>query len=322
MYKKIIWIAFLLTILNSCKQQQDNYTKILYPIWGSTCEIIYENNQSINLLDGLDSIFNELTLSFSNYDSTSLLAKVNNNQSKLIDKHLFTLLETSKIMHTLSQGNFDPSIYPVVKLWGFMNKQGSWIDTSKIPALLQNVGIEKWRWDEDSIIYKPEKSMIDFNAIAPGYAADVLAQYLNSLGVKSYYINNGGELVLKGVNPKNKPWEIGINAPLNPENGDTIFTISNTALATSGNYRNYFKHEGRQYGHTIAVKDGMPILTDVLSATIFCKSAAEADAIATVCMTMSKVQAVSFLKENKYKGYLIYAVLNGSEMQPKSIYIP
>lgn len=319
MYKKLIFLLFVVLLLNSCDEKKLGYTKVLYPIWGSTCEIIYENDKNVNLLDGLDSIFNELTLSFSNYDSNSMLARINANQSQQLDKHIYALLETSKRMNTLSKGSFDPSIYPIVKLWGFMNKHGNWIDTTKIPEILVHVGLEKWTWNKDSITQKPEKSMIDFNAIAPGYAADILSQYLDGLGLKNYYINNGGELVLKGNNQKGKPWEIGINSPINPETGDTTFSLSNIALATSGNYRNYFKHQGKKYGHTISVKDGMPILSNVLSATIFCKSAAEADALATICMTMTKNQAILFLKENNYKGYLIWDDGTDLEILPKSI---
>jgi len=319
MYKKLVWLLFVLLLVSSCGPKKSNYTKVLYPIWGSTCEIIYENNNKVDLLEGLDSIFNELSLSFSNYDSNSMLTKINANQSQQIDKHIYALLETSKKMNAISHGSFDPSIYPIVKLWGFMNKQGNWIDTTKIPEILRHVGLEKWAWNKDSIIRKPEKSMIDFNAIAPGYAADVLALYMDGLGLKNYYINNGGELVLKGNNPKNKSWEIGINSPINQETGDTVFNLSNIALATSGNYRNYFKHQGKKYGHTIAVKDGMPIFSNVLSATIFSKSAAEADALATICMTMTKEQAILFLKENNYKGYLIWDDATGTEILPKSI---
>ncbi len=307
----IITCSLALIAASSACNKKPNYTRIILPAWGTTCEVIYENKNDDNLIKSIDSLFQELSLSFSNYDSNSIIAGINLNNSLYIDKHLLALLELSQYLFKVSNGNFDPTIFPLVKHWGFMNKQGLWADTNMIDSMLVNVGLTKWSWTNREIKSKPTQGKIDFNAVAPGYAADIIALFLKEKGINNFYINNGGELVLSGNNKFNKPWNIGITDPLKVDQGDTIFSISNISMATSGNYRNYFSHKGIKYGHTIDTKTGYPKQTNIISATVFAKSAALADGYATICMTMNLTEVLLFLKKENLMAYLIYETSGG-----------
>ncbi len=311
MIKQTILYLSMLVLFACNSTKKPHYTKVIYPAWGTNCEIIYENNDELDIINQIDSIFKVLSKSCSNYDTTSQLWAINANKSLILDEHLVNLFNLSKDFYQLSNGAFDPSVYPIVKHWGFMNKKGEWKDTSILGAMLKDVGLKQWEWSEGEITHKPINAKVDFNAIAPGYAADVIASFLDRQGIVNYYINNGGELVLKGKNQENLDWGIGINNPLNPDNADTMYRISNMAMATSGNYRNYFEKDGKKYGHTISPFTGMPISTDVLSATVLADKAAKADALATICMTLSSEQAIAFLQKNNYKGYIIFLSTEG-----------
>lgn len=299
-------IAFCLLL--SCNSKQTEYQRLRIEVWGTNCDIIYEPSDKANEFTLLVNLFEELNASINTYDSTSLLSKINSNSSNAIDPHIHRLLELSAGVHAKSNGVFDPTIRPVVQKWGFLRQEGNWVDTQELAQLMPEVGLNQWEWDSNQIIEKPKDASIDFNAIAPGYAADLIAWVLDSIQLKNYYINNGGELRLKGKNEKGLPWKVAITSPFGGLKnwGDTLFAITDTAMATSGNYRNRFEHEGITYSHTISVKTGMPVQTEIVSATIFSSSSALADAYATVCMALNFNEAKAFIEENNLHAYLIY----------------
>ena len=265
--------------------------------------------KSMDVKKGLVHIFDSLSKSISTYDSTSLLSQINQNKTDQIDPIILDLLNYSFQIYKSSEGMFDPTVQPLAKEWGFLTQNGEWMDTTKLPVLLKKVGMVKWKWDSSKILERPEGARIDFNAIAPGYAADVIASFLKNGGCNDFFINNGGEIVLSGERPDGTDWKIGIVSPAKRNNnnkGDTLYSLSNIALATSGNYNNKFEFNGEVYSHTISPKTGMPIQSNLSSATVLCDKAVRADAYATVCLTMNKKEALNFLKKNNLSGYLIY----------------
>ena len=299
----------------SCNsKKQSSYKQISFPLWGTQCDITYKHKEGVNVENDIKQLLDALTDDISTYDSNTVLSRINSNKSVQISQSIFELLELSRNIHLMTNGLFDPTVQPLVKEWGFLMQQGKWIDTMKLPEILVSVGLYKWEWNDTVILKKPIDGAIDFNAIAPGYAADKIAAYFKKKGIHNFYINNGGEIMLSGSRPDGNLWQIGITSPgptTKDKMFDTLYKITDIGLATSGNYINNFEYKGKKYGHTISAKTGMPIESNLLSATVFSiNGAAIADAFATACMAITVDDAVILLRENRLKGYFIYRTKN------------
>jgi thiamine biosynthesis lipoprotein len=173
------------------------------------------------------------------------------------------------------------------------------------------------------IYIKKKASKFDFNAIAQGYSVDVIADYLNSLGINNYMVEVGGELKTKGVNSKHEPWKIGIDKPIeNSKPGEQEFQIiaglTNKSLATSGNYRKFYEKDGIKYSHTINPKTGKPVQHQLLSTTVVTDNCALADAYATAFMVMGVDETKLFLKQHKDLNLSVYLIYSDSTSKWKT----
>jgi thiamine biosynthesis lipoprotein len=154
--------------------------------------------------------------------------------------------------------------------------------------------------------------MLDCSAIAKGFGSDMVAQMLSSKGINDYMVEIGGEIVLSGHNPKGKDWNIGISKPVDDSlsmNNElqTVIPITDIAMATSGNYRNFYVKDGRKYAHTIDPHTCMPVSHSLLSATVFAADCATADALATSMMVMGLDSAQALIARHpEINAYFIY----------------
>jgi thiamine biosynthesis lipoprotein len=224
----------------------------------------------------------------------------------------------SQEVYQLSDGAFDPSVFPLVSAWGFMKDPAISMSQTQVDSVLQLVGFsEGIDYERDLLeddkhqlkkfaIKKLRKSLkLDFNAIAQGLSVDVLCEFLDEQGFENYYVEIGGELRVKGTNKEGVPWRIGID--LADESNDVstenrtfsaIISISNRAVATSGNYRKFYEKDGKKYSHTIDPKTGYPVQHNLLSATVIAENATFADAMATVFMVWGTEKSIDFVKNH------------------------
>jgi thiamine biosynthesis lipoprotein len=215
-----------------------------------------------------------------------------------------------------TKGAFDVTVAPLVNAWGFGfkgKKTGAEADsTSSLPtaqqvdSLLKIVGMDMLTYDaEHNLIHKKDRrTMLDFSAIAKGYGCDVVARLLKSKGINNYMVEIGGEVVVSGHNDKDQLWHIGINKPVDDstymENElQTVLSITDHAMATSGNYRNFYYQNGKKYAHTIDPHTGRPVSHSLLSATVIAPSCAVADAYATAFMVMGEERARQLLEKHR-----------------------
>ena len=182
-----------------------------------------------------------------------------------------------------------------------------------IDDLRKIVGYQKVKLTSDNHIQKQDpRIMLDCSAIAKGYGCDVVARLLSKKGINDYMIEIGGEIVTKGINQKQQPWHIGVNKPtedsLNTNQElQTVLNVTDIAMATSGNYRNFYYKNGKKYAHTIDPKTGYPVQHSLLSATVLAKNCATADAYATSFMVMGLEKAKEILRQHsELMAYLIY----------------
>lgn len=277
---------------------------------GTYYSITLSDNISLTQIE-IDSLFNVLNRSVSIFDTTSLITKINHNQTDSIDYILKYLLDLSIKVSQETEGAFDCTVGSLVDIWGFGKPKVVYPDTTKIEEALSCVGYQKISYTQDKI--KKSKSCINlnFNAIAKGYAVDMIFDYIASKGGKNYLVDIGGEVRAQGYKQAKKLWKIGVQKPTekkdDPQEAEDIFELKNQAVATSGNYRNYYENNGKRYVHIINPQTGYSEKSNLLSATVITHSCAYADALATAFMVMGLQKTQTFLDSHKdISAILIY----------------
>jgi FAD:protein FMN transferase len=308
-------IVFILSLTVSCRNMKTTYDNFGGYAQGSTYNIIFENNGKLNAPDlktETEKILHRFDMSLSLYVDSSILCKVNRNEDVILDSFFTEAFRKSAEISRLTDGAFDITVGPLVKAWGFGPDEHKSITESKRDSLLKLVGMDKVKIVSGKVVKADPGINLDFNAIAQGYSVDVIAGYFNDLGIKSYLIEIGGEVRVKG-DKGGSPWRIGIDRPednnMLPGNDlQAIISLKNRSLATSGNYRKFYIENGIKYSHTIDPHTGYPAKNQLLSATILADKCATADGIATACMVMGKDRTIDFLKLHPdYDAFLVYS---------------
>lgn len=312
MRNSILFIClFILTF--SCKKEVAKNIKITGSTFGTSYSVLYNCKGNIDFEKQFDSIFYEINKSMSTYQTNSIISKVNRNESVVLDKHFIKVLDASKEIHKQSEGIFDPTIGILVNAWDF-GPEGEIndMDSVKVKDLMQSVDFNKVSRFEDRLIKQSKTTFLDFNAIAKGYAVDVVSEYLESKNIENYLVEIGGEIRAKGISvDKQSPWRIGVENP-NFDGTQTILraiSLKDAAMATSGTYRKFkVDSEGNRYAHIINPKTGYPSKTNLLSVSVIADDCMTADAYATAFKAMGIEKVKSFLKDHtELKAFLIYA---------------
>jgi thiamine biosynthesis lipoprotein len=263
---------------------------------GTTYSLTYLTESGKNLQSSIDSLLVVFNNSLSTYIPDSELSQFNRSDSLIFKSPYFPqVLNASKRVFEQTNGAFDPTVGPLVNVWGFGPGGPELKDSTDISLLLDAVGFDKIQFDE-KLVRKTKPGMyLDFSAIAKGQGVDVIADFLNKKGIENYLVEIGGELVAKGVNEKGELWKVGINRPDESANASDLYSIialENRGMATSGNYRNYYVRDSVKISHTINPATGYPVNHSLLSATVLAKDCMTADAYATAFMVMGLDRAI------------------------------
>lgn len=249
----------------------------------------YIDKQNRSFQAEVDSLLIAFNNSLSTYIPESEVSRFNSNDSLYFETPFFyPILKSSDEVYKNSNGAFDPTIGPLSNAWGFGPKENISMDSTKVDSLMMVIGFDKIRYNENYAV-KNSGMYLDFSAVAKGYGIDVIGDFLASKGIENYMVEIGGEVNCKGKNQLNDFWSIGIEKPVMDISEEGIIAIAkleNKALATSGNYRNYYLKDGKIISHTISPYTGYPISHNLLSASIFADNCTLADAYATACMVM------------------------------------
>jgi thiamine biosynthesis lipoprotein len=289
--------------------------------------IIVDDNGKINKSE-IDAQLRNFDLSLSTYIDESVISKINNSSSSIVISDAFHFFEKcyleSQHIYQITDGKFDPSVFPLVKGWGFMNDLETPLAQDQIDSILNFVSFERGRYhqvdfqDAEITMTKSNPNFkLDFNAIAQGLSVDVIYDFIEKKGCKNFYVEIGGELKVKGHNKNGMPWNIAVDSPienLQTRERDTIIHISNKAIATSGNYRKFYVKDGIKYSHTLNPSTGKPVTHSLLSATVIANKCSTSDAYATAFMVMGTEGALRFVREHPEENlevYLLYANTKG-----------
>lgn len=292
-------------IVMSCKMTNNQSEKKHYfqdsgEKFYTSYHIKYEYDRSLKdeILEALD----KFEYSLNPFKENTIITKVNNNEPVELDSFFIDVFNKSIEVSKMTDGKFDITASPLINAWGFGFKNMDSITPQMIDSLKEFVGYEKIYIDEHGEIKKTDPRVeINPSAISKGYSCDIVARLFDSFGIDNYMVEIGGEIVAKGVNEKGECWRIGIDKPINDSTGlmhdlQTIISLCDKALATSGNYRNYYMKDGKMYAHTIDPQTGYPSEQDLLGVTVIADDCMTADAYATAFMASGKEKSKEIAK--------------------------
>ena len=287
---------------------------------GTTFTIKTSDDSLLTNPTELQHLFDAYDLELSTYNDQSVLTRFNNEDSTVdLNKteYFKTCFEESMLVYKETNGYFDPTVFPLVKLWGFFKKDVNPPSQHKIDSVLQFIGFKHdtlYTYKNGIVTKKDMRLQLDFNAIAKGYSVDVVAAFLADKGQQNFYIEIGGEIRVSGLNNDGKKWVLGIDEPVDSNSGystnrqlENYIFITDMAVATSGNYRKFYIKNGHKYSHTLNPKNGRPVEHNLLSATVICKRTGLADAYATAFMAMGVEKTMEFIEyHHNLEVYLLY----------------
>jgi len=253
----------------------------------------------------IDEILVQVNNQMSTYIENSEISRFNISSANTpikVSESFINVLSLANQITAESGGAFDATVMPAVNLWGF-GREGRRDDSplnSEVAKLKNYVGMDKVTIDGTTISKSHSKTELDFSAIAKGFGVDLVADFIRQKGYSNYMVEIGGEVVVKGLNAKESPWRIGIDRPdIEPSvdrNFQAILEIKDVAVATSGDYRNYFISGDSLYSHTIDPLTCKPIVNGVASVTVIAPTCALADAMATAIMVMGEARGLEWVE--------------------------
>ena len=301
--KKLMWqLPFLMllivgTVLNDF-------------VFGTTYKIVYQCDSDLTA-----SIRQELMrvdYSLSPFNKESVITAVNQNREVMLDPYFVEVFNKAMEISRETKGAFDITVAPLVNAWGFGFKHEQMPTKRQVDSLRQIIGYQKVALKNGKVEKQDPRMMLDCSAIAKGFGVDAVARLLRDRGVQNFMVEIGGEVVTCGVNAQRLPWRVGVVKPSEDSLStghelQTILNVTDKAMATSGNYRNFYYKNGRRYAHTIDPKTGYPVQHSLLSATVLAASCTVADAYATSFMVMGLDNARQLLEHHpELMAYLIY----------------
>ena len=284
------------------------YQVVTGKIFGTYYTIKIRNSHENKLLQkSINDELSKINARMSVFDLTSEISGINKTEANQwidLSEDMQYLLKNSYEIYKMSNGAFDPTTGKLIDLWGF----GTTGKIKKIPSeedisdMLKTTGFDKSQFNKNySRLKKQDKDVtINLSAIAKGYGVDRLAQLLKSQGYNDFIIEVCGEVVASGNKSKEiKGWNVGVVKPSETDNENAfVVTLKDFAVATSGDYRNFFYVGEEKYSHTIDPKTGYPAKNNLLSVTVFHESCMTADGLATAIMSMGEEKGLKFANNN------------------------
>lgn len=315
--KSLTWqLPFLIllivgTVLIIRQQRNTPYQTNKGFIFGTVFTITYQYEKNLN--DEILAVLNEVDNSLSPFNKNSIITKINENTPVTPDKMFVEVFQLAKQISTETNGAFDITVAPMVNVWGFGFKNGTSPTKEVIDSIKGIVGFEKVNYQDGKVLKQDPRITLDCSAIAKGYGCDMVARLFRQKDIKNFMIEIGGEVVTSGISEKRIPWKIGVTKPTDDslntnQELQTVLNITDMAMATSGNYRNFYYKNGKKYAHTINPKTGYPVQHNILSATVLAPNCATADAYATSFMVLGMEKAKQILEKHpELMAYFIYS---------------
>ena len=276
--------------------------------------ITYQSSR--NLQKDIEAELAKVDASLSPFNERSIITAVNENRDTVVNKMFSDVFALAMKISDSTNGAFDITVAPLVNAWGFGFKGGAMPSHHQVDSLKALVGYHKVSLTNGRVSKTDPRIMLDCSSIAKGYGCDVVAKFLSAKGIDNYMVEIGGEIVTHGISEKRLPWKIGVTKPVDDslsvnQELQTVINVTDKAMATSGNYRNFYYKNGRKYAHTIDPATGYPVQHTILSSTVIADDCATADAYATAFMVMGLDKAKAVL--SRHPELMAYFILAGAD---------
>jgi thiamine biosynthesis lipoprotein len=281
--------AACVALLAGCAEKQTYFEEsgsVFHTLYG----IKYQSAQL--LTEKIDAELQAFNLSLNPFNPNSIISKVNRNEAVEADEWFTEVFNKAQEISARTGGAFDATVAPFINLWGFGFSRMDSVTPQMTDSIKTFVGYRKIRLEGKRVVKDDPRVILNFSAIAKGYACDVIARLLEREGVTNYMVEIGGEVTMRGVNQNGECWRIGINKAEDDAEGtlreleDIVKPCKPCGIATSGDYRNFYVKDGVRYAHTINPATGYPARQNILSATVVADNCMTADAYATAFMVM------------------------------------
>lgn len=302
--KRVLPALLIFFSADQAKGQLVKALKIEGRTMGTTYSVIYFDGKERDFTIGIDSVLKTVNSGISNYDPASDISMFNKSTSggTGYSSHFLGLLARSLTIARESEGNFDPTVMPLVNLWGFGPVKTGIPSEQKIDSIKNFIGYDHVTMKGVQIVKDHPKIQLDFGGIGQGYGVDVICHFLRSQGVQNFLVELGGEGFASGKNlERAASWKVGIINPLLPKEDQQLIgyaVVEDEAFTTSGNYFNYRFINGKKYGHTISPFTGFPVAHELISVSLFAKDCTTADAWDTAFLVAGKNKSIDFLRRN------------------------
>jgi thiamine biosynthesis lipoprotein len=268
--------------------------------------------------DLIDSKLGDINQAMSTYIKDSELSLFNQSaigSEQKVSSELYDVIALAQRISADSKGAYDISVGPLINLWGFgpYKKVIKAPSEQRIKEVRQRVGFQHLELLGHGRMKKHVDLSLDLSSIAKGYAVDQIANILSEQGLTAFLVEIGGELVTRGLKADNKPWKIAVESPTSKRQIQRIVRVDDIAVATSGDYRNYFEEKGVRYSHIIDTITGKPITHRLASVTVLADNCALADALATAFLAMGTEKAFQYAIDNGIDALFISKAGNGFE---------
>jgi thiamine biosynthesis lipoprotein len=264
----------------------------------------------------IEALLEMLNQQMSTYLPNSELSAVNQAEAEQwlpVSDELFEVVQLAQTVSKQSDGAFDITVGPLVNLWGFGPIENgvtvSEPTAAEIADASSSIGYQYFELDHESLSLRKNVQglYLDLSAIAKGYGVDKVATYLDGLNITNYLVEIGGELRARGVSHRGDAWRIALEKPQAGERDiQRIVVLSDFAVATSGDYRNYVEYNGKRFSHTIDPRKGKPVSHRLASVTVLAEQAVLADAWATALMVLGEEEGYKLAEEQGLAAYFLY----------------
>ncbi|WP_372862022.1 FAD:protein FMN transferase [Spongiibacter sp.] len=321
--------ALLFLFLSACSPAPEEIIQFSGKTMGTTYHVTLRNPgnlESAVLKQQLDyqlAHFNRIASTYIDDSELNQLNRAPLAEWQQLSEPLYNILSLAMEVSWLTAGAFDITVAPLVDIWGFgpLQREGR-PSEDEIDAALANVGFAQLQLDMLAPrVMKAAALKIDLSAIAKGYGVDAAAVWLHSLGVQDYLVEIGGEMRVAGKSPRGDAWRIGVESP-NGGEPQLAIALEDIAVATSGDYRNYFEEDGVRYSHTLDPRTGRPIRHSLASVTVLDASCAFADAMATAFSVMGVERTLALAESQGLAVYLIEKTDEGFVSRYSSAFAP
>ncbi len=281
-----------------------------------------ENPLDENLVKaGIEAQLESVNSSMSTYINDSELSRFNQLPANTVfemSEDLHQVMSAALQLSEQSNGAFDVTINPLVRLWGFGSdgKISDLPDADLVDTTLRSVGWDALLMDGDDLLKLRTTIEVDLSAIAKGFAIDKVAGQLESYGLQHWLIDIGGELKASGRNGE-RAWQVAVEKPSQTGGVELILPLRDKAIATSGDYRNIIRIDDRIFSHAINPKTGYPVEHMLASVSVLHESAMQADAIATTILILGEIDGERFARERGLSVFMI--VRDGPENEFQTI---